>query len=392
MMRHYCSQDGFRDPIMGAVAIHLGKVTLDHDFLRSVAFDADGLVQANNIGATPFKEIRVAEPQMDECTKAFASDREAWSRARCGVPPGSHPFLSTMKEKLKASWDSEAYHVCFHTSGYDSRLISGILMQLREELGEGWLGSMLFLCFEPEGALFKKVMEWEGWKPFQYRIYQEGMGIDYRAQLVDFEHVWKWVNSYCMPWFVLGPAMDSIAFLSDAPVNVLSGMFGNELTTINTQLALVPAQRWLPTVRYPNHLVDRLMDGWYWRRDVTAHWSAVMYEGLSMPLTDVSVAPHVDRTTRLSAIQEISPELLALQRYPDEPLNIPPNWFGPDGRLSIETREKAARDFSNSYYATALGKESQLAPVLGNNVWWREYVLASLCDDLVKHDVKVDLA
>ncbi len=392
MMREFYNTDGHRHALIAQAAASLPRVTLDWEFLKTVAFDPDGLVRLNHLGRTFFKEVSLVRPLMGEAVTRFAEDPDAWSTSRLGGAGRSHPFLDKMKQKMAAWWNPEALHVCFHTSGYDSRLISGILMQLRDEMGGGWLGHVKFVCFEPEGELFKKIMELEGWKPQQFGVYREGWGMDYRSELVEFDQVWRWVNSYCMPWFVLGPALlDALGgrLPDDRPVQVLSGMFGNELTTINTQLALVPRSGWGPTLRYPNAMIDRLLDGWYWRRDVTAHWSAVACEGLLMPLINIEVAPFVDRATRLSGIHAISDELASLERYPDGPLNIPPNWFGPDGRLSVDTRVKAAKSFSDSEYAKNLKLDESMAPPLGNSPWWRDYVLASTCERLVESGVEV---
>ena len=74
---------------------------------------------------------------------------EPWSLMTCEP-------LKKLSYIIERDWDPDKFHLLFHSSGYDSRIFSSILMKLREKHGEGWIGKILFLCWEPEGALFEE--------------------------------------------------------------------------------------------------------------------------------------------------------------------------------------------------------------------------------------------
>jgi len=89
-------------------------------------------------------------------------------------------FALELKQKLKDFyldvWDSNRPHLFLHSSGYDSRILSGILVELRDEMGKDWVGDIHFRCHQPEGPGFMKIMKREGWKPNQYSNWE---GPDY---------------------------------------------------------------------------------------------------------------------------------------------------------------------------------------------------------------------
>ena len=79
---------------------------------------------------------------------------------------------SQLKEYFVKHWDSDAPKVCFHSAGYDSRIISGILTELRHERGDEWIGDIHFRCHQPEERAFIEIMKMQGWGEDQYSVWE----------------------------------------------------------------------------------------------------------------------------------------------------------------------------------------------------------------------------
>ena len=102
-------------------------------------------------------------------------------------------IISDIKEALKGyivkCWDSNKPKLFLHSAGYDSRIISGIITELREEKGEDWIGEIHFRCHQPEGDLFKQIMRAEGWRENQYSLWEDVKGNDDHYNLGRLEPV-----------------------------------------------------------------------------------------------------------------------------------------------------------------------------------------------------------
>jgi hypothetical protein len=106
-------------------------------------------------------------------------------------------LILAIKEYFKECWNSKKFHLVFCSGGMDSRIMSWCLTQLREELGRKWLGKIHFVCHEPEGPIFRQVMEQQGWHEDEYSVYKEGQegSVDY-YNICSFETN---VNAYHRP-------------------------------------------------------------------------------------------------------------------------------------------------------------------------------------------------
>ncbi len=83
-------------------------------------------------------------------------------------------LLREVENYLVETWDGNRFHLVFCSAGMDSRILSWVLTKLRKEQGRSWLGELHFRCYEPEGQLFKKAMQAQGWKQDEYSVYREG--------------------------------------------------------------------------------------------------------------------------------------------------------------------------------------------------------------------------
>lgn len=83
-------------------------------------------------------------------------------------------LILQMKQSIKdyfvRNWSSER-KLCLHSAGYDSRIISGILTELRQERGDDWIGDIHFRCHQPEERMFIEIMKMQGWREDQYSVW-----------------------------------------------------------------------------------------------------------------------------------------------------------------------------------------------------------------------------
>lgn len=396
LIRQYLTPSGSRHWLLSEAALLTGSVTLNRDFLKTVRFKK--VTQINNNRSTVFKEIKVPFPEMTNTvsfltnlassSNAYTQNSLSWTVRR--------PIIEILTKIFERDWDSDDFHLMFHSSGYDSRIISQVLARMRDKFGEGWLGDVLFLCWGFEGALFKKIMEFQGWKEDNYHVYNEGVGIDYRAELIDFDRVWRWCNPYCLPWCPAGPALEDAMQRGLIPkkrsLKILGGMYANELVSINYTLE---RQGVSIGKLYPNKQVGILINKYYFKEDMSATCSIIAsYGEYKLPFVDIGIAPSLSNNFKLC--MRISPKLAKLPCFSHVRKDYEDHiWLGAaDKRLSRAVRKEAAMRFNDSWFAKTLEKpEIDLSPSFeGNYIWWRDYVLASTCEWLIDQGVDVSPA
>lgn len=394
---NYLDPEGQRHNLFTSAAEKAGKVTFDRSFFRKREFQNRGTILVakgaldNTLPGheTLFKEVAIATPQLSKRVKDYANDRTA-ERVK-------KPVLQTLGKILERDWDPDKEHICFHSSGYDSRILSGILMKLREKNGEGWIGKLLFLCLEPEGEYFRNIMKWEGWKENQIYVYQEGIGVDYKKELIDFKKVWRWVNSCFPPSHPFGPAVEKAKKRMTSDEIYVITAYGDLLYKWN-KIRRKKAEKLrrkgcylIGKWDYMNPLAAQVFYNIYYCFHTAPIFSAIENERfkIKFPYFDVEIAS--SWTNKREHVKEISPELEALPKFSEEAQQKYPYWVKSDSRLSLKTREEAAKNFSDSWFAKTTGRETDLAPEIGQKSlqWWSLYVVASICQRLIDQDVKI---
>lgn len=117
---------------------------------------------------TPFKQIRQAEIKYKFPAKyqnLLTLNGSIDSLRDYGIY-----IKRVLKKYFTRHWNPKERHLIFHSSGYDSRIISLTLAELRDE---GFnLGELHFRCHQPEGEVFKQIMQREGWEKHQYSVFK----------------------------------------------------------------------------------------------------------------------------------------------------------------------------------------------------------------------------
>lgn len=385
--------DKGRYGLLSRAALDYSSLTLNCDFIKNEFFDGYQVCRSTRFPTeTVFKEIVIGEPGLNEAERQYCYDPNGWNKPH-------QPVTTALEKVLVRDWDPDKTHVFLHSAGYDSRLISYVLAKLRDEMGAGWIGNLIFLCWEPEAEVFKEIMQYEGWSPRYFHVYKEKCQNDFRAELIEFSQVWKWANSYYLPWYVAGPAIEELMRLNRIPSNnicLLSAMWGNEVPMRNNFLRTSPTA--LIGKTYPNFQVDSLFNEFYYLHEMgTANAALLSYGEFKLPYSDVDVAPYV--TNNEEDCRQISAEFHGLTfREALHPyfFYLKDNnliWLKTDKRLSESTRRRAASNLNNSWYAREMGFPElglEISPEFNiNPKWWRDYVLASTCEHLISQGVKI---
>ena len=175
---------------------------------------------------TLFREIRVI-PYED----AFESHREAATFAQgARKSVDSRAYLEAFEQVIDTSWDSTKFNLIYHSSGYDSRLISHFIHRKYESDP----GHVLFVCWGSECEAFKHIMEHEGWDESQYVVCPIKMEMSMYS--FSFADVWRHVNGGNMhfPASMFHTALDHLRAIGRIPedsnvLNIWTGLDNNSM-------------------------------------------------------------------------------------------------------------------------------------------------------------------
>jgi len=173
---------------------------------------------------TPFKEIsnmsmsdKVHKSQLD-----ILDSQEVYNGSFNGI-------ILELKEAIKSylvkTWNTKKKKLFLHSAGYDSRIISGCLMELREERGEDWIGEIHFRCHQPEGAMFIEIMKRQGWREDQYSLWEDFKGKEDHYNLGRIEPVNGFMSHIQQYDFF----SDYIEKHGAKNVVIIGGIYGGEL-------------------------------------------------------------------------------------------------------------------------------------------------------------------
>jgi len=107
-------------------------------------------------------------------------------------------YVKLLKKYFIEQWDNSKFHLILMSGGADSRIISWILKELRDEYGQSFLGDLCFVCHHDEDAMFLEVMKLQGWKPEQYHVHKAAL--PQSASYYDYGDFDDNANSYTKVW------------------------------------------------------------------------------------------------------------------------------------------------------------------------------------------------
>ena len=126
---------------------------------------------------TPFTGIRFAEPR-----ETFNSSYYTLLNKNTVSGLNIEEYAKELRAALIRYWfsvlDENEKYICFHSGGYDSRIISLTLMEVRNMGYDNLTRNIHFRCHQPEEPMFLEIMKRQGWDKSQYSVY-EGPREDY---------------------------------------------------------------------------------------------------------------------------------------------------------------------------------------------------------------------
>jgi len=314
----------------------------------------------------PFLEVATVHPRQ------LARVKEVRAR-RCEK-------LTTLIREIKATivnvWRPASAHVVFHSSGYDSRILSGCLRELARERGRDWLGQVLFLSNRWEADVFFEIMKRQGWQAEQYAAYVEGPPDEHYRIALDFETFWYKHNAPVpMPgrfwWYLVEWAQGKLMLPERfEDMQFFNGQF--------TRSILKPGSALAEHIAY--------MDWEYYSETEIASRNGATENSV---LCTANVAEwawgyvgKARRPLKRALADLIAPECKDL---PNLHLH---DHAAPIAR-SLLAECKAA--FDASWYAQALGVEWEPPETAAIDPRWGVWGLASLCEHLVEAGVEIEV-
>ena len=276
--------------------------------------------------------------------------------------------LKALKENIIRTWDPERNHLMFHSGGYDSRVISYILSQLREEKGKDWIGKLNFICWEPEGDIFKQIMKFEGWNESQYHIYNECIeDKNYQNDIIEFSNCWKHSNGSCPPVVLFSAAYNQFKEIIGDNPQIYQALYFNEV------------------FRRPYIYFKEQFSRIYFRNPIIQQFT--LHEIPFIPVVSEEVSQIVMnfrtelKNLRIKILETLCPELYKLPN-----VNVD-NEKNPYRALNTFIYQKCIKDYLGSYFYN----HTNIHPEKFNNKhiiwkyeWWFYYNVASWIEYLNK--------
>jgi len=274
-------------------------------------------------------------------------------------------LLSILHEVVFDLWSQtkDNFNVIFHSSGWDSRLLSSIIRKAYLEDPK----EVIFICWEPEGALFKDIIRYEGWDEDQFFILDR---YNYKEfNMFDFKDAWRMVNG--VSHYPINEEIFSIEYLQrqgripeDNYVVWPIGWGGNEtlISKVNLESFI---RRWY--YAYPARLRP--------------------YLDQYVPYLDLRVIKEIfehhpvenNVAYRQGICKTFDSKLCRFSRG-DHPKETIPKWV-----LS-----KCVSDYKESFYYRHIDQSFTSTPyVLARTSWWPKWTLASFIDHLREKGVEI---
>lgn len=296
-------------------------------------------------------------------------------------------LLAQLRGRLRSivrdNWAVGGVNVVLHSSGLDSRMLSWTIRQLYQELGDDWLGQVLFLCSRWESKSFKGIMRYEGWEPDQYWVDSEEVSNQeyYAPELLDFRGAWQRANGIsAIPvnlfWRPVELAEKAGLLSPDKPITLWTGQWGNTVLDAGSGSEAGEGIRKKFRMFYYSALCTRPMKG-----DTIIH-----------PYTDCQLAAIVASSkVRLGARLRF-----ALVKSIDERLSTFTNEMS-DGdrhrRIADWIVSRMVSDYQSSWYGrkVAPGARPKYKTTEFQSFWSR-WTTASLCEYLLENGYEIRIA
>jgi hypothetical protein len=282
-------------------------------------------------------------------------------------------LFDTITESIAHSWNPSAFHVIFHSSGYDSRIISAAINRLSKN-GKEWLGNTLFLSNRWEAKEFTEIMQTQGFSEFL--AYTNGNAEDHFRSSLNIETAWRELNPPCpIPgnlWtYLIRYAQEQGHIPQNTLLQGYCGYWANETWNSFTR----PVNDWIGNV-----------NNWYTFNTMAMLPFAV--DSMEYPLIDLNVIDILMKTNNAGGDalrQEVatfsSPKTMSIQKQ---------SLSDCKHRISEKLRNDVLSVYNKTWYAkNVCGMSVPTTSDFSNE--WSKFSLASLCEHLLQRGIKIEV-
>ncbi len=327
---------------------------------------------------TPFVEVGVVPHH--EVQREFLREYDCQTEIESepyDIDDFASMYMELIKEAIGSAWKSDKFHVFAVSSGFDSRCITMAIKELAEEKGKDWLGDVLFFEAAGEGDAMKAIMEIEGWDKSQYISCYDGIPRNRHLYSFDFDKAWRRLNGHVSyplnVWYTPIQWLQEQGIIPDDDKIQCFTMYGaNETTRACKHL----------------HQTPEFYFWWHYYHMLSmfplkGEWVHPCYYGPLIAYLHANrkyIAKVSDALSVCSVVvPTLYPELDKVQR-----LGTSDMWrrgqLNPDPDIIRKTEE----DYRRSWYGTNVHPESEPCNDIEYRDWWGNWVLASLCERLLR--------
>lgn len=276
---------------------------------------------------------------------------------------------------IEKVWDRDRFHVVFHSSGYDSRILSSAIKWLATKNGRDWLGpGLLFLGnrWEADGA--RAVLRAQGWEDAHIAMYEDGRRDDHFLPWLDFADYWRTAPApTSLPgnlwWYLPDWAQRKGLLPEDSRCQAFAGYWANE--TWQQWVTYGPAG-WLKQYkRLYHHIMAAL------------RFKLPMEFPLSHPdvLRLVSPAFKLDGNALRKAVADYAcPEARHIKNMAHHDHKWP---------ISKRLRDQCRAAYDKSWYGCHVKPDWRVPEDSRLDNAWLHWSMASLCEELIRRGVDV---
>jgi hypothetical protein len=324
---------------------------------------------------TMFDNVVVASPRMALEPLNFATMRQC--RTIFAEPESVLPkFIDMYLAIIQEVWQPDKFHFVQHSSGYDSRILSALIKRLHRELGDSWLGDVLFVCTKWEAEGFKRIMRYQGWDESQYHVVNEDVpDLWYHSWSINFLNAWKRLN--CIMGMPINLMYYPLAITQEQALVPPSDEVQAWTANLATDYSLASGQTIFERYKflyYHGMGNKNYKDDWIWEFPSAHHVFIRTAAPFSLGLEHGQVKREICRL--------LDPGLLAL-----------PNQNEHDTCLDYSRRvaNPILNDALCQYQESAYGRAFPMT--MNNRVewcdWWARWSVASFCEYLIRQGYNV---
>jgi len=345
---------------------------------KMLTLDPDYVFPVFDIGTyrTLFSEVDVALPFDALTDKELELVKLPNGSNECSKAELIKWWGDAIVDHIYKAWDPTKFHLVFHSSGWDSRAVSGAVWRgVREELGWDWdWDDVLFVCIGPESDEFKCIMEYEGWEDYQYVAVTDM--ISHYDRCLDFHDAWQWLNGpinlgYNMNWVLIEHLQrEGLVPEHDDDIQLFTGR--------NDVVFEVSAGSDCTLKRDYLH-------------NYSAVTSSVLYkvDDLVLPLMSYDVVRTLATSTARVGYASMRRDLVA---YMDEGLAKFNRIQDPFPTMEIGQHERAIQDYKESWYGQNVHPSlKSSSAILSYDEWWSRWTCAVIVEHLLEEGYDITI-